>query len=132
MTSQFKYGILCDQVRREDTGKLMIIGTYGPSINTARLPIQMKITLLVAFDFSTTGSHVVNVEALFNEKKLLEGFAHISVTDPGIGFVPMADIPLNLETAGELTFVIKLDEGPNIEAWRGRVIDASNPSASGS
>lgn len=72
--------ILCDQVRREDNGKLLLIGVYSDVITVPRLPLLIQLTLAIEvrvvhagpFRFSIDvtdplGNHVV--EGLAGEGK---------------------------------------------------------------
>jgi len=43
-----KHVIICDEIRREDTGKLIIIGAYADSINVPRLPFDMTLAFWIS------------------------------------------------------------------------------------
>jgi hypothetical protein len=72
--------VLCDAVRREDNGKLLLIGVYSDVIMVPRLPLTIQLTLAIearvmqagAFKFSIDvtdplGNHIV--EGLSGEGK---------------------------------------------------------------
>ena len=45
---KIEYAIVCDDVRREDNGKFIIIGAYGSDIRVSSIPANLRFSLLVA------------------------------------------------------------------------------------
>ena len=57
MALNHQYTLVCDDVRREDNGKLMVIGLYTPGIVLIQFPVTLpKLTFLTCFDPTETGS----------------------------------------------------------------------------
>lgn len=47
MSLRVEFVAVCDEVRREDNGKLFLIGTYGADIRVANFPSTIQLTVVV-------------------------------------------------------------------------------------
>jgi hypothetical protein len=57
MALAHKFTLVCDDVRREDNGKLLVIGMYTPGITLPKLPFRMpKIVFLSYFEVTAPGA----------------------------------------------------------------------------
>lgn len=54
--------ILCDQVRREDNGKLLLIGVYSDVITVPRLPLPIQLTLAVEIRVVQAGTFTFSID----------------------------------------------------------------------
>ncbi len=52
-----KYTLVCDEIRREDNGKLIILGLYTPGIVLSGFPLQLsRLTFLTYFEPTVPGT----------------------------------------------------------------------------
>ena len=106
--------IVCDDVRREVTGKDIIIGVYGREILTPNFPLSVPLTLWVRYMRTATGS--------FSADFRVVGEAGNAITPPlkftlGIDDVNsyasavFQGIPLQFQAPGKVLFQWKLENG---------------------
>jgi hypothetical protein len=57
MALNHKYTLVCDEVRREDNGKLIVVGLYTAGIVLSGFPLQLpKLTFLTCLEPTTNGT----------------------------------------------------------------------------
>ena len=65
MPLNHKYTLVCDDVRREDNGKLIVVGMYTPGITLPKFPFRLsKLTFVSYFEVTEAGKWelVVSIE----------------------------------------------------------------------
>jgi len=82
---KIEMALLCDEVRREDNGKLIIIGVYTPGMELAEFPAN--IAPCVWIKFAPLGKEDMNIEIRAKDKKrprsqLLRGKGKIHTDNP--------------------------------------------------
>ena len=56
MPLNHKYTLVCDDVRREDNGKLIVVGMYTPGITLPKFPFRLsKLTFVSYFEVTEAG-----------------------------------------------------------------------------
>src|SRR5690242_14831454 len=69
-----RYTLVCDEVRREDNGKGLIIGLYTPGITLARFPTKLpKLTFFNYFEVTSTGTWEITFRLSHAETGALVG-----------------------------------------------------------
>ena len=125
-----RFGILCEDVRREDNGKLIFIGVYGSNVLVGGFPATIVFANPVWFELKEPYEGVIWSQVLLDETKLTEakGFARIGVGNPVMSIQP---IPLEVPREGALSFQLKFSEDGD---WQTAVTMPIklNPSASAS
>jgi hypothetical protein len=107
------YAIVCDDVRREDNGKFIIIGAYGSDIRVSSTLANLRLSLLVAVRSETEHQTLVNIrvrqdgKGIFQLKKALE--FHVPAQD--IALLSLGGIPVPAETGKTLDFQVRFDQG---------------------
>ena len=97
--SRIEYAIICDDLRREDNGKLLIIGAYGGEILVSDLPAVLSLRILLGVYSSTTGSVPVSLKIKQDGKTILDGTRSLNFTIADtIGLLGGARILLEIES----------------------------------
>jgi len=108
--------LLCDDVRREDNGKLLFIGVYTPGIRAARLPASIPLCAFLIWDVGAPGVHQFRLQLRNAETgvTLLDGQATMDVRNAGAGYLTLklGAIPFELPGAYQLLFMLDGDETP--------------------
>ena len=106
------FGIVCDEVRREDSGKLFMIGVYGHDISVASFPARLALTLVISLlAKSPVDDHPLEVQTEFDGETIHSGRGLISINDAGINLIVLPGIVVPAAKAGELTFKAKAGAG---------------------
>ncbi len=110
--------ILCDEVRREDTGKFLFIGVYTNDILVRRFPINISLTLWV--HLSAPGTEKVGMEIRIREKgkpqiDLSKGTGNLTVENPDKDlFISFPTTTVGIAEPTTLVFEIK----PHTGRWK--------------
>jgi hypothetical protein len=114
--AEVKAVIFCDQVRTEDSGKLLIIGTYTGQMMVPTFPIHAQIqTVLVMGDMkddmslkvrfgSRGGATFFEFEAAVNRAS--------AANDEGGAWLPMPAGPVVLSSPDTLELSVAIDDEP--------------------
>ena len=117
----FRYALLCDDVRREDNGKLIIIGMYGGDIALPMLPSSIFASLVAAFDASEKQSEKINLTVTLNAKPMVAGDISVEIAGAGLAHIILPSIPLNFDKEGTMVVTLKTTDGMEHHAWTGKV-----------
>src|SRR5579862_1083755 len=96
-----KYTLVCDEIRREDNGKFIVIGLYTPGITFRQFPAHLpKLVFFSCFEPTTigvwdldfrlshlpTGAIVGQMGKVHLEIPRLAGLAYIPILMPNLNF----------------------------------------------
>lgn len=115
MAIKHKYTIVCDEVRREDNGKLIIIGVYQKVIAIPQLPFMLPtLTFFQSLESDRPGtwSLRIKIQHLETGKNLLEGMGQMTFQQPGEGVNQLKFGNVPITALGAYNFVIDV-EGQN-------------------
>jgi hypothetical protein len=115
MSITHKYTIICDDVRREDNGKMMLIGVYNDKIVVPQIPFQLPtLTFFIALDADRPGNWMMKfrIEQLETRRPMVEGHAGANITIPGPVFVPIKFAPLVFQALGDYSFWAEIEGLP--------------------
>ncbi len=113
MAIKHLYTIMCDEVRKEDNGKLLIIGMYTPDMSVPQIPFSARtLTFFVAVESDVVGDFAFRIKLshLENGKALVEGTGGILVRHPGKATIIVPLQNLQFLAVGPYTFSIELSE----------------------
>lgn len=108
------YSIVCDEVRREDNGKLIIIGMYVGVVALPQLPFVLPSLTFCHFLRSDRPGHWPLhfwLERLEDGVRLVEGRAGIVFQQPGPGPLPIRLPNVPFQAVGQYHFVTQIEEG---------------------
>lgn len=124
---------VCDDVRREDNGKLIFVGCYAGDIvlgatPTVERPIQLPLNLVICGDL--TGATEIEVEVSLNAKVMLKGKLKATINHDSFSFL-IAPLPTLIFTAsGEMVIKAKLPVGKWKEIRKIQIKSAVSQSSS--
>lgn len=83
------FTLVCDDVRREDTGKLLFVGVYLPDILVPHVPFVFpQIVFFQLFEWLSVGRHTIrgSLHCLTSEgiAQVAGISSHVEITQPGI------------------------------------------------
>jgi hypothetical protein len=118
MTVHITTALLCDIIRREDSGKLIAIGIYSKSVGIPVMPAIATFNLLLKVETSESGTQRLAVRVLRNgvEYQTLEGDIHTS--EPSSDWLPLQLQPIEFLVPGRLSFEQETTDGNWREFYR--------------
>ncbi len=108
-----EYAIVCDDVRREDNGKLIIIGLYGSDITLSSYPANLRLSILVAVRSKTEHQTLVKMRIMRDGERMSELKEKIELSVPAedITVFSLSGITVSAEKDAILDFQIRFDQG---------------------
>lgn len=108
-----KYIIMCDDFRREDNGKLIIIGMYMDTIQVPALPFPLPtLTFFCVLNCDRPGSFRFSFKLRHEDtgQSIAEGMGQAPVNDPRQPLVmPVKMVGLQLNAAGAYSFGLEFE-----------------------
>jgi len=107
------YTLICDDIRREDNGKFIVIGLYTPHISVPQIPFAMP-TLSFVTAFRAEGGAAMKCDFKFtlqhleSGKQMAEGMGSLQTGGNGMGIVPIKLGNLQLSQVGPHAFTFQL------------------------
>jgi len=110
---KIEYAIVCDDVRREDNGKFIIIGAYGSDIRVSSSPANLRLSLLVATRSETEHQTLVSIRVTLDGKQIFETPEPMEFSTPAkeIALFSLGGIPVAAEIGKMLDFQVRFDQG---------------------
>ena len=112
-TMEINFVIPCDQIRREDNGKLIAIGIYGENITIQQAPLVMEMSFIMWAAAEDVGEYEAEIEVFLEpELNAVASFKFgFTATQPSDRIaIPMPPLPLNIGGAGSLVMKQKIGE----------------------
>jgi hypothetical protein len=81
--------LFCDEVRREQNGKLFIIGMYGNRIFSAKFPATLRFWAALNVHFSAAGPQALKIRLNAGKSVLQEISIEVDVAWPGSDWLPV-------------------------------------------
>jgi len=107
-----KYTLICDEVRQENNGKLIIIGLYTDEMAVPEIPFQLPaLSFLYTFDADRPGGFQfrAKLEHLETGNGLAQAMGVIQVVRPGRAVSVLGFRNINLERIGTYTMSLHID-----------------------
>ncbi len=111
-----KYVLVCDEARREDNGKFIIIGLYTPDLSVPQIPFTTpSITFFLCLESDRPGMFRFNVklEHLETGQNLAEGMGQMQFGAPGMGIAPVRFGNVQFIAGGSYIFSINVEGQPD-------------------
>ncbi|MBZ5550465.1 MAG: hypothetical protein LAO22_21320 [Acidobacteriia bacterium] len=116
MAIKHKYTLICDDVRREDNGKLIIIGVYQKVIALPQIPfILPSLTFFQVLESDRPGmwSVKIRIQHLESGKNLIDGAGQIGFQQVGEGINSLRFGNVSLVAPGSYNFVMEIEKQEN-------------------
>jgi hypothetical protein len=105
---EFAYTAVCEDVRREDSGKLILIGVYGHNINVTEVPANLVLSLVLFLRIKERTAFDFRLKAEFDGRALAEGQGRMELLEEGDGVFVIPNIFLpNIDKSGDINFMIQ-------------------------
>lgn len=120
--------ILCDDVRKEITGKDILIGVYTGTMNVPTYPATFPAALWVEIEPDGVGQIPgrVKIETPSGNPPIEFGF-ELEIVEQDTAIFVMGGLPLTVERDGEIVVSIKMGDGDMKVVRRKRVIRTQAP-----
>jgi hypothetical protein len=129
MAITHNYTLLCDDVRREDNGKFIILGLYTPDIVVPAVPFAVpSLCLFTVFDADESGQHGFSFKLKLGETIVAGGSGKLTGVS-GSGALPIKFGGLQL-AAGRYTFTLDIEGNQTIIHEFGVLLRVQTMSAS--
>ena len=112
MAITLKYIVLCDEVRQENNGKLILLGVYLPDIAVPQVPIVLPVlTFFVVLETDRVSQHQfrLNLQHLESGQTVASGMGGFQNQRPGMVTLPVRIGPVPFTGAGAYTFSLHID-----------------------
>lgn len=113
MAITHKYTLICDDVRREDNGKLILLGLYTGNIAVPQIPFSLPLlTFFTALESDRPGqwSMKFRLQNLETGKNLVEGAGGITIQQPGLIVAPIKIGGVQFQAVGAYNFILEIEE----------------------
>jgi hypothetical protein len=111
MALSLRSTLICDDIRREDNGKLLFVGVYTPGIRFAQLPASISLCAFQVWEAEASGIHQFRLLLKHVEtgRILLDGQATMEVPRAGAGYLTLRLGALRFEAVGDYQLLFMLD-----------------------
>lgn len=97
-----KYGIICDDIRREDNGKLMILGVYGGAIIVPKIPLALGLASLLCLEATAPTKMHIKIRYALDGKVLAQGEGEYTIESVGAALMALPKLPVPIPKEGAL------------------------------
>lgn len=123
-----KQVVVCDDIRREDNGKEILIGVYGSSIIVSKFPASLALSFWLQFEPNETGSTSLEFRLVGPEDlEFAQAETKIEVMQKETVSLGLKGIPVNLQIPVELALELKHPGGHWETAKRIKVVRGAVP-----
>lgn len=103
--------IVCDDVRREQNGKLIIIGVYGNDISVPSYPAALRLAVVLAGHSTGSGKIPMKLRILQDSDNYIEAEGRMVFDVAGTGIFPMGSTVINVSKDTIIDIQIRVGEG---------------------
>lgn len=113
-SSCVNFCLICDDVRKEASGKDILVGVYSGELAVHALPVTLLISLFIEIAPGKTGVQKLRLRALFDDACVYEATATLNVTDIAPFSFGTPKMQITCAREGELAFQAAFDDD---EEW---------------
>jgi hypothetical protein len=106
--------LLCDDVRKEITGKDIVIGVYGEDATVAAFPVTLAFSLYMRVRFPGEGPFLTEFRVIGPSGQPLTPTVKVPMRareGGGMATVQIGQIPIQVQSAGQVQFQWRPPEG---------------------
>lgn len=124
--------VICDDVRREDNGKYLLIGVYD-GIRVQTFPTNLMLGFWIHFTATAAGTLPLHIRVLGDQgEQFFEVGITLTVRSVEPASIGLGGLPVALQVPTNLNWQFKLGDGEwqtfrTINVARGNVISATRP-----
>ena len=112
MAINAKYVLMCDEIRIENNGKIILLGLYMPDMTVPQLPFMIpSLTFFIVLESDRPGNIQVRfaIQLLDSGQNLAEGMGAAVFPKPGLGVMPIQLRNFPIQTAGTYVFSLTFE-----------------------
>lgn len=110
---KLNFAFVCDDVRREDNGKMIYIGAYGRDVRVANFPATVILSLVLSFDAQEAGQWEIEIECQAENKTHTKASGDFIADQPGAVIFPIRGVLFSkISEPTELVFKWRLRGAP--------------------
>jgi hypothetical protein len=109
MTINIDFALVCDEVRREDNGKILIIGIYPYDIIVMNFPVDFALTVAVSVNIDAPVKTNFELKLSHDGKLIGTGKGHFRLEKSSIIWFPKMPLQ-NISGPGELQFEVRFGD----------------------
>jgi hypothetical protein len=116
MAITHRYTIICDDVRKEDNGKLLIVGMYMGIIAVPQLPFVMpSLTFFQVLNSDRPGhwAMALKLRHLETGRNLVEAHGGMVCQQPGLAVMPVKFGAVQFQAVGPYHFIVEIEGQAN-------------------
>lgn len=117
--------LICDDIRREITGKDILIGVYAGDLIVPAVPFTFPLTVWCELSPDDTGPHKVFVRLSYAGEEMLKLEAGVDVQALGTAALALPSFQFTSDKLGELVVEFSVDEKTWTEVKRKKVIQGA-------
>jgi hypothetical protein len=119
---QIRFGLVCDDIRREDNQKLLLIGVYDADIRVENIPTNISIQLLLAIDVKEPVDPAqLELMVSLDDDTLVSGKGKFGLSS-GKAMLPLPKMKFGIGHDGILKFQARFaPDDPWATAWEGPI-----------
>ena len=104
--------IICDDIRKEITGKDILIGVYAGGINVPSYPVTLPLAFWIVLDPEQSSNYKCEITIQSpSGNPPIKMEAEIEVGQPvGPGILALSKVPIRIENDGDITVSLKVDD----------------------
>ena len=123
--------VVCDDIRREITGKDILIGVYAGNIVVPQFPFKIRLAFWVEYEAERAGEHIIKLRLTYSGRTPAEVTINAQIPAPGMAAMPIAGLEVNGDAPGELSIDCLTDEEwqpvKKIAVIKGAVVGITGP-----
>jgi len=116
MAIRHQFTIICDDIRQENTGKLILIGVYTPSIAVPHVPTAMQsLAFFQSWESDRPGRFNIRmrIEQMETGRPIVEGMGMMQIMRPGQGISVMKFGNFQIPAFGTYNFIVNIEGEPD-------------------
>jgi len=117
---EIKYVLVCDDVRREDNGKEILIGVYSSDIQTTVFPSNLALVFWMELVTKKPGRHRIDIRVIGpNNTHLVQGTGELQgLHEEIIGSLALGPLSMQIQSEGEIRLELREPRGEWLEVKR--------------
>jgi hypothetical protein len=109
-TPRLQFAFICDDARREDNGKILLIGVYGQTMVLSQLPAQLLLCQVTWFETDSPRNSPFKSRVFLDETLITEGGGELHFAE-GVSIALFPRIPIFIDKPGKLIFQVRMEAG---------------------
>ena len=102
--------VLCDDIRREITGKDILIGVYSGRVVITQIPFALNLAIWLEYEPEKIGKSTIHLRITYSNKAPGKLKIEMDVAELTSAGIPLTGLVVNGDVEGDLTIEFSTDE----------------------